>query len=82
MHEYEVELQFTSSLLGQPDRTHDEGGVVDGNEPIFGTDSDLFSSTGDVRPLLSPLSPSRSSENASIGGEPDAQQVCSYYNVV
>ena len=53
MHEYEVELQFTSSLVGQPDRIHDENGVIDGNEPVFGTEEDM-SSTGDVRRFLSP----------------------------
>ena len=68
-----MELQFTSSLLGQPDRTHDENDVIDGNEPILGTDGDMFSSTGDVRPLLSP--PPASSESASIGGETDLTQV-------
>ncbi len=36
MREYEVELQFTSSLLGYPDRTHDDRAVVDGNEPVHG----------------------------------------------
>ena len=36
MKEYEVELQFTSALLGFPDRTHDENSTVDGNEPVYG----------------------------------------------
>lgn len=36
MHEYEVELQFTSGLLGYPDHTHDPWGAVDGNDPVFG----------------------------------------------
>ena len=78
MHEYEVELQFTSSLLGQPDRTHDEADVIDGNEPVHAPDVDadgeeLFSSTGDMRPLLS--ASSSNSENASTGRELDSMQV-------
>ena len=78
MHEYEVELQFTSSLLGQPDRTHDEADVIDGNEPVrapnIDTDGDvLFSSTGDVRPLLS--ASSSNSGNASTGRELESVQV-------
>lgn len=40
MKEYEVELQFTSALLGFPDRTHDEHSVVDGNDPVYGDDDD------------------------------------------
>ena len=79
MHEYEVELQFTSSLLGQPDRTHDEADVIDGNEPVLAPDIDasdgegLFSSTGDMRPLLS--ASSSNSENASTGRELDSTRV-------
>ena len=81
MHEYEVELQFTSSLLGQPDRTHDEADVIDGNEPVHAlpdidvaADGDrLYSSTGDMRPLLS-ASPSNS-DSVSIGRELDSVQV-------
>jgi len=38
MKEYEVELQFTSALLGFPDRTHDEHSVIDGNDPVYGHD--------------------------------------------
>ena len=80
MHEYEVELQFTSSLLGQPDRTHDEADVIDGNEPVFVPDTDgdrIFSSTGDVRPLLS--ASSTNSENVSTGREFDSIQVHCIY---
>ena len=79
MHEYEVELQFTSSLLGQPDRTHDEADVIDGGEPVRAPDIDavdgggLFSSTGDMRPLLS--ASSSNSENVSTGRELDSVQV-------
>ena len=79
MHEYEVELQFTSGLLGQPDRTHDEADVIDGNEPVFAPDIDagdgegLFSSTGDMRPLLS--ASSSNSEYVSTGRELDSMQV-------
>jgi len=36
MKEYEVELQFTSGLLGYPDRTHDEHSAIDGNDPVYG----------------------------------------------
>ena len=43
MHEYEVELQFSSGLLGQVDRTHDERDVVDGNEPMLGPDDEITS---------------------------------------
>ena len=31
-----MELQFTSALLGFPDRTHDEHSAVDGNDPVYG----------------------------------------------
>lgn len=83
MHEYEVELQFTSSLLGQPDRTHDEANVIDGNEPVHApnihTDDDvLFSSTGDIQPLLS--ASSSNSENASMGRELESMQVNDTHN--
>jgi len=36
MKEYEVELQFTSGLLGYPDRIHDEHSAIDGNDPVYG----------------------------------------------
>ena len=41
MKEYEVELQFTSALLGFPDRTHDEHSAVDGNDPVYGDEEQL-----------------------------------------
>ena len=41
MKEYEVELQFTSALLGFPDRTHDEHSVVDGNDPVYGDEDHM-----------------------------------------
>ena len=41
MKEYEVELQFTSALLGFPDRTHDEYSAVDGNDPVYGNEEQL-----------------------------------------
>ena len=33
--EYEVELQFTSGLLGFPDRLGDSESAVDGNDPVL-----------------------------------------------
>ena len=80
MHEYEVELQFTSSLVGQPDRTHDENGVIDGNEPVLGTEEDM-SSTGDVRKLLSPMFAS-SVNVLSLEGESSSRQVPCLFLVV
>ena len=41
--EYEVELQFTSNLLGHPNRTKIEEEFVDGEEPVYGSRSDLQS---------------------------------------
>lgn len=41
MKEYEVELQFTSALLGFPDRTHDEHSAVDGIDPVYGDEEQL-----------------------------------------
>ena len=55
MKEYEVELQFTSALLGFPDRTHDEHsavcmcacacvcvcGVCDGIDPVYGDEDQV-----------------------------------------
>ena len=41
MKEYEVELQFTSALLGFPDRTHNEHSAVDGNDPVYGNEEQL-----------------------------------------
>ena len=41
MKEYEVELQFTSALLGFPDRTHDEHSAVDGNDPVYGDEDQV-----------------------------------------
>lgn len=76
MHEYEVELQFTSSLLGQPDRIHDDNEMVDGNEPVFGTESDMLSLTGEVRQLsLSPAPASPSPETVFTEGETETTQV-------
>ena len=37
-----MELQFTSGLLGNPDRTHDDADVVDGNEPIYGEEEEAM----------------------------------------
>lgn len=42
--EYEVELQFTSGLLGAPDRTKTADENIDGEKAIFGSKSDLGSS--------------------------------------
>ena len=59
MHEYEVELQFSSALLGHPDRTHDERGVVDGNEPTHGTSTgNLLTEDTDTTELIGSPSPS------------------------
>ena len=41
--EYEVELQFTSNLLGHPKRTKTGEELPDGEEPVFGSHSDLQS---------------------------------------
>ena len=41
MKEYEVELQFTSALLGFPDRTHDDHSAVDGNDPLYGDEDQM-----------------------------------------
>ena len=41
--EYEVELQFTSNLLGHPNRTNTEEDFIDGEEPVYGSRSDLQS---------------------------------------
>ena len=68
-----MELQFTSSLVGEPDRSHDENGVIDGNEPVFGSQEEM-SSTGDVRRLLSPTFAS-SVNVLSLEGESGSRQV-------
>ncbi|CAB3994118.1 partial [Paramuricea clavata] len=41
--EYEVELQFTSNLLGHPKRTKTGEELADGEEPVYGSQSDLHS---------------------------------------
>lgn len=41
MKEYEVELQFTSALLGFPDRTHDPHSSIDGNDPVYGDEDHI-----------------------------------------
>jgi hypothetical protein len=41
--EYEVELQFTSNLLGHPKRTKTGEELTDGEEPVYGSQSDLHS---------------------------------------
>ena len=41
--EYEVELQFTSGLLGAPDRTKTKEENIDGEKAIFGSRSDMGS---------------------------------------
>ncbi|XP_028404973.1 uncharacterized protein LOC114527499 isoform X2 [Dendronephthya gigantea] len=41
--EYEVELQFTSNLLGHPKRTKTGEELADGEEPVYGSESDLQS---------------------------------------
>ena len=41
--EYEVELQFTSNLLGHPKRTKTGEELADGEEPVYGSHSDLQS---------------------------------------
>ena len=42
--EYEVELGFTSGLLGAPDRTRNAGDNIDGEVAVFGSRSDINSS--------------------------------------
>ena len=49
MKEYEVELQFTSALLGFPDRTHDKRSAVDGNDPVYGDEDHM----GNLLPEIS-----------------------------
>lgn len=61
MHEYEVELQFSSTLLGHPDRTHDERGVVDGNEHSFGFVNESLADDNDIHDLLGSTTPLPSS---------------------
>lgn len=49
--EYEVELQFTSNLLGHPKRTKTGEELADGEEPVYGSHSDLQSQrSGGSRP--------------------------------
>ncbi len=65
MREYEVELQFTSSILGYPDRTHDERSVVDGNEPVHGGEG----KGEDVEAILTAgVGPSWKDEGGEEGG--------------
>lgn len=70
MHEYEVELQFSSALLGHPDRTHDERGVVDGSEPTHGTSTEnLLTEDMDTHELIgspSPFSATASNQSSSV----------------
>ena len=47
MYEYEVELQFTSALLGQPDRTQDYTSESDGELALRHEDGAEFSGPGD-----------------------------------
>ena len=62
--EYEVELQFTSGLLGFPDRTNDPQSVVDGNDPILDEDAEAEAA----------LAASRSSRRGStVSGHSDAK---------
>ena len=61
MHEYEVELQFSSTLLGHPDRTHDERGVVDGNEHSFGLANESLVDDKDSHDLFGSATPLPSS---------------------
>ena len=42
--EYEVELGFTSGMLGAPDRTRNAGENIDGEMAVFGSRSDVNSS--------------------------------------
>ena len=55
--EYEVELQFTSGLLGFPDRLGDTQPAVDGNDPIISSQEDIVAALqgedGDVVSLPS-----------------------------
>ena len=41
--EYEVELQFTSGLIGYPIRTKTGEECIDGEQPIYGSNTDLAS---------------------------------------
>ncbi|XP_072175940.1 uncharacterized protein [Diadema setosum] len=45
--EYEVELQFSSNLMGFPDRTKGAEEAIDGEEPIQGSQADMASANGD-----------------------------------
>ena len=69
-----MELQFTSSLMGQPDRTHDENDVIDGREPVLGMEGDS-PSTGDLRRLLSPSLASSENVSSFLGEPLDTGQV-------
>ena len=61
MHEYEVELQFTSGLLGFPDRSYDEKISVDGIEAYFATDRNL----NNIMPVTSQVEGSEQSQVCS-----------------
>ncbi|XP_041465232.1 uncharacterized protein LOC121415911 isoform X1 [Lytechinus variegatus] len=45
--EYEVELQFSSNLIGYPDRIKGAEEAIDGEEPVPGSQVDMVSSNGD-----------------------------------
>ncbi|KAK3743337.1 hypothetical protein QZH41_013912, partial [Actinostola sp. cb2023] len=59
--EYEVELQFTSGLVGYPSRTNTGDEFIDGEEPVYGSRVDLKS-------LNSPSSSRRPSRISMLGG--------------
>lgn len=58
--EYEVELQFTSGLVGYPARTNTGEEFIDGEEPVYG-------SKGDLKSLASPTSSRRPSRISMLG---------------
>ncbi|EDO30431.1 predicted protein, partial [Nematostella vectensis] len=59
--EYEVELQFSSGLVGYPARTNTGEEFIDGEEPIYGSRADLKS-------IASPNSSRRASRISMMGG--------------
>ena len=50
--EYEVELQFTSGLLGFPDRLQDTESAVDGNDPVVDQQDEVREALGGSRNSL------------------------------
>lgn len=78
--EYEVELQFTSGLLGFPDRLRDSESAVDGNDPVLGLKDEAMEALAGSRSSLASGASSQEVEGQVSGHGLGVNGVCSRMN--